>query len=60
MRSWAPGRPRLFAPASTALFLKSLAGGAFLALATGVFLDLYRMAKRWGDESPERVTGSET
>ncbi len=46
----------LFALASTMLFLKSLgaasfgtilAGVMFLALAAGVFLGLYRMAKRW-------------
>ena len=46
----------LFALASTTLFLKSLgsasfgtvlAGVMFLALASGVFLGLYRMVKRW-------------
>ena len=46
----------LFALASTTLFLKGLgvvsfgtvlAGVTFLALASGVFLGLYRMAKRW-------------
>lgn len=46
----------LFALASTTLFLKGLgaasfgtvlAGAMFLALASGVFLGLYRMAKRW-------------
>lgn len=49
----------LFALASTSLFLKSLggisfgtvlAGGLFLALAAGVFVGLYRMAKRWENE----------
>lgn len=52
----------LFALASTTLFLKALgdadfgsilAGATFLALAAGVFLGLYRMAKRWEGESPE-------
>lgn len=46
----------LFALASTVLFLKSLAiasfgtvmaGITFLALATGVFLGLFRMARGW-------------
>jgi len=53
----------LFALASTTLFLKALgtasfgtilAGATFLALAAGVFLGLYRMAKRWEDEPSER------
>lgn len=51
----------LFALASTSLFLKSLgaasfgtmfAGLTFLALASGVFLGLYRMAKGWEREAP--------
>lgn len=51
----------LFALASTTLFLKALgaasfgtllAGFTFLALASGVFLGLYRMAKGWENESP--------
>ena len=49
----------LFALASATLFLKVLSGAsfgtilagiAFLALASGVFIGLYRMAKRWEDE----------
>ena len=49
----------LFALASTTLFLKGLgvvsfgtvlAGVTFLALASGVFLGLYRMSRRWEDE----------
>ena len=49
----------LFALASTTIFLKGLAGASlgtvlagltFLALASGVFLGLYRMAKRWEAE----------
>lgn len=52
----------LFALASTMVFLKSLAGASFgtilagamfLALATGVFLGLYRMAKRWEGDYPK-------
>lgn len=52
----------LFALASTMLFLKSLAmasfgtvlaGVTFLALAAGVFLGLFRMARGWEEESPE-------
>jgi hypothetical protein len=52
----------LFALAATILFLKSLAiasfgtilaGATFLALAAGVFLGLYRMAKKWEDETPD-------
>jgi hypothetical protein len=52
----------LFALASTMVFLKGLgiasfgtilAGITFLALASGVFLGLYRMAKRWENETPE-------
>jgi hypothetical protein len=51
----------LFALTSTTLFLKSLgaasfgtilAGATFLALASGVFLGLYRMAKRWEGDYP--------
>lgn len=46
----------LFALASSLLFVKSLgaatfgtvlAGALFVALASGVFVGLYRMAKRW-------------
>lgn len=53
----------LFALASTALFVKMIVGGAsfgtvlagamFLALAGGVFLGLYRMAKRWEGPYPK-------
>ena len=51
----------LFALASTSLFLKSLgvasfgtifAGVTFLALASGVFIGLYRMAKNWEGDYP--------
>ena len=50
----------LFALASTIIFLKGLAGASFgvilagvtfFALASGVFLGLYRMAKRWEGEA---------
>ncbi|HWO25942.1 MAG TPA: hypothetical protein VNO30_44720 [Kofleriaceae bacterium] len=52
----------LFALASTSLFLKGLgiasfgtifAGITFFALASGVFLGLYRMAKRWEGDYPQ-------
>jgi hypothetical protein len=51
----------LFALASTSLFLNGIsaaslgsmmAGAAFLALAAGVFLGLYRMVKHWENEAP--------
>jgi hypothetical protein len=50
----------LFALASSILFVKGItlasfgtlfAGVMFLALASGVFIGLYRMAKRWEDEA---------
>jgi hypothetical protein len=52
----------LFALASTVIFLKGLVGASFgtllagftfLALASGVFLGLYRMAKKWEGDYPK-------
>ena len=52
----------LFALASTTIFLKGLgvasfgtilAGATFLALASGVFFGLFRLAKQWEGDYPD-------